>query len=83
MPLNQYEQKRAILHVRARAFEDAAREISVATTSGVQTVAQACETLRSFARSLREDADSTFSSLQDRDCTVDSLLKRYATMERS
>lgn len=80
MPLNQREQKRMILHVRARTFEDAARELRSATRTGfdLEDAEKIAATWDARARQLREDADDTFVSSVDR-LTVDEMLKSYAT----
>jgi hypothetical protein len=74
MPLNQYEQKKAILHVRARAFEDAAHALRFYAQTGydLADVEKAANDFEVTARGLREDADSPYSSLMGK--TVDEVL---------
>lgn len=79
MPLNQREQKRAILHVRARTYEDVARELRSMSRTGFDLgadVQRACDTFERRARELRADADSTLYSSVD-DTTVNDMLRRF------
>jgi len=77
MPLTQRDQKRVVLHARARAYEDAAREVVSLSKTGydIEDADKLARLWWGRARELRADADSTFSSL-DND-TVDDVVKRY------
>jgi hypothetical protein len=73
MPLSQRDQKRAILHARARAYEDAARELR--RDSSLEALPKSWETRAAL---LRANADATIASPID-GRTVDEIVRTYCT----